>query len=985
MAITFSGAVFTVESATQTGPSSFRVKFTQDPKKVDRGASNDGLNSANYTLTGPSSNTVIKVVIAPDDPQAVDCYSAFQLGVGTWAVTVANVVEDTLVALTTPFSRTFTVTQLGPQGSLSNGAENDEAFDVIRKFLNPGLKGPGWDSIIAGLAAGVGPEWENARLAFDQLFLSTASGSYLAKRASDVGLSEPAGVALSDALFRKLAVVSKTRKLTQEAILEVLEVFYGEDAVRASVTTDVAEPYLLANQDDLTVMVDEKLSVIVNFQRAHFAQIGVASALEVATEITRALRSAGSQAFAESFTDPSTGLDYVRIYSGSLGLSSSLRIVGGRAQTQLLFPKSIYTTSGSSPFAVWSVDLSPTTIGNVRFTETSGIYDLFQLQQGDLAYIYGPEFAASGCTGSFRVEQVSVTYSGVTKVQWFEIANPLGVGVGAVTQTLFQDLMLFRPVKRTIYDHSRHVIVTQSGSEIDVVIPATTQAVSRTPSDGAYLKAQDEVDITSAIRTPDGTVTVSTTTPHGLQIGQSVFVDDMEPTGASAPVEVGTPSGDFSGNVATGTTNDSLATTASGAQTFQGVNHRAIRTEEGLLMLLGGFSVVAGVPTPLANPVILEITNETVGSTGGRLQTYKWTNLVTRSYNVGRRAFGMSLCELNGKILVTGGTDGDDLTGTPKNNWDFYTYTNAPPQNSQTTGTMPVARVAHAQCSLGVFGEMVAGGWTTPGTAIATVYLFDTTTATWTAKAPMNRARMYIEAAVLSGFGGAALVMGGQVGNEALSSCEIYDSNADTWSYTSPMSFGRYRYGVVQIPDGRVVVIGGKGYNPTQPDSFTPTHLGRNAAGAVTLTGAVLGAKVIAVQNLTTPGDVTSSFESTISVVNQIQQTSGSDLSAQTLKFFIRQANDLVSCEIYDPETQLWSNLPSMSVARSNPVVAYIPTQNVIMVAGGQTGSTVVEIFDVATFKWRKSLSALAYGLANSAGGLVGIDTFAVTGGIVVS
>ena len=46
-----------------------------------------------------------------------------------------------------------------------------------------------------------------------------------------------------------------------------------------------------------------------------------------------------------------------------------------------------------------------------------------------------------------------------------------------------------------------------------------------------------------------------------------------------------------------------------------------------------------------------------------------------------------------------------------------------------------------------------------------------------------------------------------------------------------------------------------------------------SAAGAVTLTGAVNGDKVLSVTDLSSDSDVSSSFESTISVANQIQQT----------------------------------------------------------------------------------------------------------------
>lgn len=54
---------------------------------------------------------------------------------------------------------------------------------------------------------------------------------------------------------------------------------------------------------------------------------------------------------------------------------------------------------------------------------------------------------------------------------------------------------------------------------------------------------------------------------------------------------------------------------------------------------------------------------------------------------------------------------------------------------------------------------------------------------------------------------------------------------------------------------------------------FTKAVTGLSAAGAVTLTGAAVGDTVVSVTNLTTPGDASSSFETTISVANQIQES----------------------------------------------------------------------------------------------------------------
>lgn len=56
---------------------------------------------------------------------------------------------------------------------------------------------------------------------------------------------------------------------------------------------------------------------------------------------------------------------------------------------------------------------------------------------------------------------------------------------------------------------------------------------------------------------------------------------------------------------------------------------------------------------------------------------------------------------------------------------------------------------------------------------------------------------------------------------------------------------------------------------------------GRNGAGACTLTGAKVGDKVVLLANVTDGSEGKAAFESTITVADQIQQSSASDLSAK--------------------------------------------------------------------------------------------------------
>ncbi len=64
-------------------------------------------------------------------------------------------------------------------------------------------------------------------------------------------------------------------------------------------------------------------------------------------------------------------------------------------------------------------------------------------------------------------------------------------------------------------------------------------------------------------------------------------------------------------------------------------------------------------------------------------------------------------------------------------------------------------------------------------------------------------------------------------------------------------------------------------------------HVGRNGAGAVTVAGVKVGDKVVSVTNLSVPADLTSSFESTVTVAGQVQQSSATDLSAVVCLFYV--------------------------------------------------------------------------------------------------
>jgi hypothetical protein len=306
-----------------------------------------------------------------------------------------------------------------------------------------------------------------------------------------------------------------------------LEVFYGKETVKASATSTSDEPYALVDQDELDIVFNSNENVTIRFNASSFSNIGTATAIEVATTINNQLINLKSNARAATVLNTTTGKNKLVIFSGKRGLASTVQIVGGRSQDAFNFATPIFTDLGGSPYQSWDITLSSVNVGDLVFTTTNSTkYDFNQLLNGDIAYIYGTEFEASGNIGSFPISNVTVAYSGGNLIQSFEITNPLGSTSIGLSQLNFQSIRFVRPVINTLYTQLRRVIVTKQAGGLDIIIPATTQIVSRTPQTAAYGKISDVLALSSLIRGAGGTVTGMTSVSHGLSIGDFVIIDN---------------------------------------------------------------------------------------------------------------------------------------------------------------------------------------------------------------------------------------------------------------------------------------------------------------------------------------------------------------------------------------------------------------------------------------------------------------------------
>jgi hypothetical protein len=325
----------------------------------------------------------------------------------------------------------------------------------------------------------------------------------------------------------------------------------------------------------------------------------------------------------------------------------------------------------------------------------------------------------------------------------------------------------------------------------------------------------------------------------------------------------------------------------------------------------------------LATAAGIALTGALLGQASGTTGTWsKAAGLIT-----GREEHTATLLR-DGNVLVAGGTDGRDnaLAGAEI----FHPATNrwAP------VHPMAAARLDHTATLLPSGKVLVVGGLLGPMPfgSLASTELYDPTTDSWSAAAPMIVSRARHTATLLADgrvlvVGGLSLVVreGGLFPSQA-TDAEIYDPTANRWSVTEPM--GQYRYGqtATRLADGRVLVTGGQ-------DSVSPlksTEIYDPAADRW-ISAAPMGvARAGHVATLLPNGDVL------------VVGGTGEEPNSLSIS--------LTSAEIYDPRTNLWVTVASMTAVHVEHTVTVLRNGAVLVV--GATGQSRPELYDLARNLW---------------------------------
>jgi hypothetical protein len=799
---------FYLSSAELRPDGKLRVGYSRAPLASDPNGPTDALNPARYSLAGPGSAAVALASAVDGDARSVDLGLSAALAPGRWALAVSGVVGPGRAALSAPTSLPLTVPAGARPPGASGGRKSPGPEEQLRRAAGPTWSGKMWSAILAAIAAGDKLVRDNAAAIADQMHVASASGRYLRKRAADSGAQLPSDdVGMSDSLLRQLAVRQST-KLTLPSILSVLEVFYGPEATRAFQDAGNAEPYALSDGDDLRLLIDERDAIAVAFAAADFADITKATAIELAAAIGRALRAVGSAAFAVQQVDSATRL---RLYSGSLGLGSGIRVTGGRAQNALRFPTALGTASGAPGVAVgqgWSVSLPLP--GTARFTRSGATAtDLTLVRVGDYANIFGSAVAAAN-QGSFPITAVDVRYVSGALTQYFEVANA-GAQAQSFTTAAAADILFFRPTRSSPAAGPNSVSASSSTPQVlDVELPATTRIVQRAPGTAAYLQSAAALSPTSASQDGSGLISLTFASPHGLSAGSQVILDGYAP--ASSPPAV---------NAGNGTsTMDASPVTLLSSQQVATATYPSLQ-RGGVALLGNGDAYVAGgqdsALSPSSSAGRFRIAGPSVLGDGSAQYSYSYpatAPLANARYDC--TATALTDAVQGGKAWVAGGSrDGAPLLTT-----QLYD----PSGNSYSSGpALPAERRGHAAVLLSSKKVMLVAG-ISGANEVATTDVYDPVAGTVSAGPSLLQGRGRPCAAVLPD--GRVLVVGGSRGvtspagetdGSPLATCEIFDGAS--WSRTGGMSYARVLHQLAVLPDGSVMAIGGYGCVAGRPDA----------------------------------------------------------------------------------------------------------------------------------------------------------------------
>jgi hypothetical protein len=916
------GTDFLVANVELLNSSSIRVWYTRSPVL--------GTNKANdahsYSILGPGPLSITIASYVAVRPLAIDLFFNTTLTAGQYTLSFVNgnIISNDSSALALTSGTTY-VFQVVNANIPANTLATDN--NLTKKFMNPAFLGKdNWESLIATLEDNREKLSDTVTNVFDQIFISTASGKYLNTRSSDYGISHSSILGLPDDVARKLTITILNDKLTQNANLDLLEILYGTPGVKANLTSAVSEPFRLFNGATLNLLIDGKYSVSIVFQWSDFVNALVATAEEVCFIINKVFNDFGLKAFASPYTDPETLLTYVRIFSGTNGLRSSIAVTSGSAQNAFQFSNLLFSNLNTTAIPSASVKITDLPLGKakIEITRTDPLLDTIfnTIVIGDYINILGSEFNL-GNRGSFVIESITNPYVSSHFVGALIVSN-----ITAINETIapgIGSVYLYHPVTAQIFDNTNYAYITNQNYIFSnthagystASVPVNTEIIDRDISNAAYCTSFTKNTETSIYRDPSGIIHPTVSYPANAFVEITEFLAKL-PVAADFLTTAGTPA---TPSTATGISdlskfsrgvNDTFLSGGSAA-----ILPLCVSDLNNNVIVIGGRH--AATDTGQNSVSVCHLNTTSINGNYDFQYNYTWTRtaFAGKISPYGASAVCLDYPRFWNQILIAGGYPNGTThaVGSGYVESRTFLYNSATNKCNEITGTSTggIADAALVWMGGSYNLAVLVGGRDSTGNAVKKCSVWDPSYSTGSQLGQWDQgsgnelkvARTQCQAIDISN--GKVLVVGGKTvtGTDAftlnveypLNSCEILQPTVAFSippSWTGSMSYARYAFGMTMLPDGRVLVVGGIGNLPSQPQS--PTNLA--------------------------------------------------------------PSSELSSCEVFDKTLSIWSPIPSMLEPHSYCSCHYDNVTNRVYVCGGSS-STAVEYLDVATMTWHYSIAKL--------------------------
>jgi hypothetical protein len=257
----------------------------------------------------------------------------------------------------------------------------------------------------------------------------------------------------------------------------------------------------------------------------------------------------------------------------------------------------------------------------------------------------------------------------------------------------------------------------------------------------------------------------------------------------------------------------------------------------------------------------------------------------------------------------------------------------------RNTGSMNTARTYHTATLLANRKVLVTGSWQYPVGGSDSAELYDGATGAWSVTGSLTTPRAAYTSTLLRN--GKVLVVGGYAGSPLsptlLSSAELYDPQAETWSLTGSLHAARVGHTATLLPDGKVLVaagdVAGEGF-----DGLPSSELYDPGTGTWRVVGSLpYRGHLYQTATLLSTGKVL--------LVGGIDNREAPPTQG--------------GAALYDPSTEKWTTTPATAIPREGHTATLLPNGKVL-VAGGAQPPTFAEVYDPETEIWSPTEPSIA-------------------------